>query len=388
MNRRRLLELFGKMAAVSALPGFRLPDRRRGRVGVVGGGILGSSIAYNLAKRGAEVTVFEKAEPGSGATSNSFAWINATFSKRPYSYYQLNRLGALGWRHLENEVGDALQVKWGGSVEWFDSPNAARLLRENVAHHQAWGYPTELIDENRFKALEPRVVSGDVLAASHSPQEGAIIPVAATKALWNEAASLGARMETGCEVTGLDVHWGELRGVRTTAGDFELDVLVVAAGVDTPKIASMAGLEVPLRESPGLLAHTKPMPELIGRVVLAPGAHMKQNLDGRIVTGVGFAGAGSTDQSMEQGERALSKARAFLPQLKDAELERVTLGYRPLPVDGYPVVGFSEGAPDVYLAVMHSGVTQAPIMGQLIASEVLDDVRVELLEDYRLARFD
>lgn len=255
VGRRQVLKLFGGVA-VSALPGLRVPQRRRDCIGIVGGGILGSSIAYHLAKRGAEVTLFEKIGPASGATGNSFAWINAGFSKRPYSYYQLNRLGALGYRHLERELHGELRVKWGGSLEWFGDVERARKLREQVSHHQAWGYPVHLVDEKEFRSLEPEVEPGPVLAAAHSRTRGEHRP--------------GARMESPCQVRELDLRWGELRGVKTSIGNFELDVLVVAAGVDTPQVAAMAGLRVPLKDSPGLLAHTKPTAELIGRVVSLP----------------------------------------------------------------------------------------------------------------------
>ena len=65
----------------------------------------------------------------------------------------------------------------------------------------------------------------------------------------------------------------------------------------------------------------------------------------------------------------------------------MTLGYRPLPADEFPIVGTGAARPDVYLAVMHSGVTMAPLMGRLAAIEILDGVRAEPLEPYRLARF-
>jgi glycine/D-amino acid oxidase-like deaminating enzyme len=386
MRRRQLLKLFAGVA-VTALPGFRYPEKRARRIGIVGGGILGSSIAYHLSRRGAAVTLFEKTGPAAGATGNSFGWINATFSKRPYNYYRLNRLGALGYRHLERELAGGLQVKWGGSLRWHAEPGQARLLRERVARHQAWGYPTRLIDAEQFHELEKNVEPGTVIAAAFSEEEGSIDPVMATKTLWEKAKDNGARIESPCEVKELDLRWGELRGVKTTHGDYELDVLVVAAGVDTPKIAAMAGLEVPLKDSPGLLAHSKPMRELIYRVILAPGAHMKQTLDGRIVTGAGFGRNPSTDISRQQGERILAAAERCLAALDAAELDRVTLGWRTLPTDGHPIVGFSEGAPDIYLAVMHSGITMAPLMGRLATMEILDDARVDLLEEFRLSRF-
>jgi glycine/D-amino acid oxidase-like deaminating enzyme len=149
----------------------------------------------------------------------------------------------------------------------------------------------------------------------------------------------------------------------------------------------MAGVTVPLKPSPGVLVHTAPQPRLIDRVVLAPIAHMKQKPDGRIVTGVGFGGTPSKDDSREGGVKFLKTASAVLPELGDAQLEKVTLGWRPLPKDDFPIIGFAPGRRDVYITVMHSGVTLSPLVGRLAAVEILDGVSAEPLEPYRLSRF-
>jgi glycine/D-amino acid oxidase-like deaminating enzyme len=387
MNRRSFFQVFSGVA-VAALPGARMAFATPRRIGVAGGGILGASIAYHLARRGAAVTLFEKTKPASGATANSFAWINATFSKKPHHYYELNRLGALGYRHLERELGGDLEVQWGGSLEWYHEPDRARWLRQEVASHQRWGYPTRLVDVEEFRRLEKNVEPGEVAAASWSEEEGSLDPVRAAEVLVDHAQKQGARVIFPAEVTAVDQKWGKLTGVRTTAGDHELDALVLAAGVDTPKLAAMVGVDVPLIESPGILAHTKPGERLVDRVVLSPGAHIKQKKDGRLVAGMGFGAAPSKLPTTEEGERVLEAGRRYLPALSSLSLERVTQGFRPLPKDGYPIVGFPEGAPGVYLAVMHSGVTLCPIVGKLAALEILDGVEVELLASYRHARFD
>ena len=109
------VELFGGRRATARprAATFRRPER----VGVVGAGIVGCSIAWHLARAGAEVVIFEKRRPASGATSDSFAWINATFDKRPRSYFDLNVLGMLGYQELEAEL-KSLRVEWSGSVQW------------------------------------------------------------------------------------------------------------------------------------------------------------------------------------------------------------------------------------------------------------------------------
>ena len=122
---------------------------------IAGAGIIGASIAYHLAKRGAKVTVVEASQPGAGATGKSFGWINATFSKTPRSYFELNRLGIAGWRRLQQELNDELQVQWGGSVAWFQPGDEADAFRQSVRRHQEWGYRARFIDEREIHRLLP-----------------------------------------------------------------------------------------------------------------------------------------------------------------------------------------------------------------------------------------
>ncbi len=388
MRRRTFLQLFPGVS-VSALSGFRSPGKAPRRVVVVGSGIVGSSIAYHLARRGAEVTICEKEAPASGATSKSFAWINASAGKRPYHYYRLNRLSALAYRHLEAEVGGGLQVKWGGSLEWAEEAEDARTLRRNVGEQQARGYPIRLLGEDDFVTLEPGLEpTGPVLAAALSREEGSIDPERANWALVEAALREGASIEYPCAVTGIGFAGGSLQRVQTSQGSLEADALVIAAGVDTPSLAAMAGLHVPLRESPGLLAHSAPASPLLSRVILAPGGAMKQKLDGSLVVSGGFSGRPVSDDPKGQAEEILHRAQGLLPGAVGVGLARYTIGWRPMPEDGFPVLGFSEGVPGVYVSVMHSGITLAPLVGRLVANEILDGVRVEMLEPYRLSRFE
>ncbi|MEE2670019.1 MAG: FAD-binding oxidoreductase [Gemmatimonadota bacterium] len=388
MKRCTFLRLFAGVS-VSALPGFRSSRRAPRRVVVVGSGIVGSSIAYHLARRGAEVTVCEKDAPASGATSKSFAWINASAGKRPFHYYRLNRLSSLAYRHLEAEVGGDFQVQWGGGLEWAEEEEEARVLRRNTAQQQKWGYPIHLIEDDDFKELEPALEPrGHVLAATWSREEGSIDPERATWALVEAARREGVAIQYPCEVTGIVLRSGELRQVETSRGPLEADALVIAAGVDTTGLAAMAGLQVPLRDSPGLLAHSTPGPRLLERVVLAPGGAMKQKIDGSIVVSGGFSGRPVSDDPGGQAEEILHRAKSLISEAGHVGLARHTIGWRPVPEDGFPVLGFSAQAPDVYVAVMHSGITLAPLVGRLVASEILDNVQVEMLEPYRLARFE
>ena len=194
-------------------------------------------------------------------------------------------------------------------------------------------------------------------------------------------------MQHPCEVTGISISGGRVKRVETTRGPMEADYLVIAAGTGTTRLARMAEVDVPLKESPGALAHTRPMKRLLDRVALAPGATIKQNPDGRIVTGTDFGGSRVTQATREYGVELLRNAARFLPALESAELETTTLGHRVLPLDEYPIVGFTGRCPNLYIAAMHSGITLSPLIGQVAAMEILDGANVDLLKSYRPSRF-
>jgi glycine/D-amino acid oxidase-like deaminating enzyme len=374
-----------------AIPAFNTsaasPAASRDRVVIVGAGIMGASIAFHLAKRGARVTILEQRQPGAGATSKSFAWINASFSKQPRSYYELNLLGIAGWRRLTLELDGDLHVQWGGSVQWFEpGPQSERLARQ-VRDHQQWGYPIYLVNKERLHILLPPINPGPAGAICFTGIEGTLDPTHALKVLLARAQQYGARLQYPCAVTTVLSGDGRVRGVNTTQGPIEADFVVLASGVDTPRLARMLEFNVPLKESPGVLAHSKPLPQILDRVALAPGANIKQNPDGRIVTGTDFGAAAKLDSSRDFGLKLLQNAAKFCGGLQTAQLESVTLGYRVLPQDGHPIVGFVQRFVNLYIAAMHSGITLAPIIGQLAAMEILDGVSVYLLTNFRLARF-
>ena len=371
------------------------------RIVVVGAGIIGASIAYHLAKRGAKVAIVDAVRPGAGATEKSFGWINATFSKRPRGYFDLNQLGVAGWRRLETELGGELKVQWGGSVAWSDasdSNGAPEALREDVRKHQEWGYATHLIEDDEFHLLLPNVAHGEFRAACYSECEGAVDPMDALKALLRQVRERGGEVRYPFQVDGFEIEQGRVTAVRSGDDSLKAGTVVLASGVGSERLGNLAGVSIPLKPSRGVLVHTRPQPKLIDRILLAPTVHCKQKLDGRvvvggqIVAGIGTADAEaledtSTASVNEHGHQILRAAARVLPGVRGVAVERVTLGERVMPLDEYPVLGFADRCPNLYVAATHSGVTLAPIIGQFAALEILDGARIISLEPYRPARF-
>ncbi len=357
---------------------------------VAGAGIVGASIAYHLSKRGAKVTVIEASRPAAGASGKSFGWINATFSKQPRHYFDFNVQAIADWHRLQRELDGEPAVQWGGSVAWCPPGAESVELQQSVLSHQQWGYAVRFIAGSELAHLLPAVSADEFRTACYCSGEGAVDPADAVSALLRQAKELGAELRCPLEITDLDLSGDQLRGVHTTEGLVQAGALVLACGVQIPKLAKLADVRVPLKDSPGMLIHSAPLPRLIDRVVLGPGVHFKQCADGRIVAGgqlVAGAGTAVTSTDDNEAEAIFEQARRFLPALAGASIDHTTLGYRVMPEDEYPILGFSAQCPNLYIAATHSGVTLAPLIGRLAAIEILDGAAVSLLDPYRPSRF-
>ena len=397
MSRRKFLIGIGS-AAVAASPRILLAGKSRLSVGIVGGGIISASIALHLSRAGADVTLVEKTALASGATSKSFAWLNA-FSGTPH-YRDLRLRSLSAWHELDRQL--QLDITWGGSLLWHDEGVAAQRLSASARKYDRAGYRMEILDTGKFAALAPNLAPGPFESAVHAGLDGHLDPVLVTRKILDHAEKQGAQIRCPCEVTDLAFSGSRLSEVITTEGKYFVDRLVIAAGVDTSDLAAKVDCTVPLKHAPGILAHSVPIRPLTKFVAEHQPVYFKQTSDGRIIgTDSSYApdtpvhrkilagqrGFPSDELRSVHGSRILDKIATLLPGARGAALQRLTLGFRPLPKDGFPITGFIPGVPDVYVAVMHSGITLAAIMGQLISREILDDSLLDTLAPYRPGRF-
>ena len=364
---------------------------------VIGAGIVGASIAWRVASRGARVTIVDRADPGSGASSHSFAWINAG-AKEPVGYHNLNRRSLEMWPRFADALGEDVGLRWGGKVAWEVEPEAAKALVARVEQLQSWGYPSRLVSREELQELEPALNIGPVVAADYNENEGQVEPQMVVDACLNRLRELEASIVTGVEVTGLrQDSQDRVVSVQTTAGDIDADIVVVAAGTATTAVAALAGVNVPQAESPGVVMRTSPMPSLLQNVpvIYAPPLedgrseiHLRQCPDGHFMIGEGDQESLAEDDSRAHADDLLARACRHLPGLAGATAVPVPVGWRPMPLDGYPVMGFAPETPNLYVALTHSGVTLAPALSQLAALEICDGARADaVLGPYRPERF-
>ena len=364
------------------------------KVAVIGAGIVGGSVAFHLTKYGADVTVFDKGLPGAEATGHSFAWLNA-FGKLPRHYFELNHRSMELWSRFGEELGDEIGLRWGGNVTYFaDKENGERLL-EQCAQLQSWGYPTRSITEEELSELEPNLNVGPFYSAVYTINEGHVITQKVAEVCMDKVKNSGGRVYLNTNVNSIEIRKGNAV-LDLGEGEMEFDKVVIAAGINSTELAQTVGVFVPQRTSPGVVARTAGLPPIIenlSTIYLPPvnesesEIHIRQDIKGVITVGAGNQENESEDDSQEYADSLIKRASGFFNQLSDVPAVRVPVGFRPMPRDGLPIIGFSSEARNIYVTLMHSGATLAPIAGSLAALEIITESKIDYLKPYRPSRF-
>ena len=192
-------------------------------------------------------------------------------------------------------------LRWGGELRWASTASTAEALKEHVQRLQSWGYPTRLIKESELSELKPSISPGVVSAAAFTELDGQVEPQMVVDACLGRAAEMGASVLLDAEVTGFSLAPdGEglrrVGTVHTTKADVGCDVVVLAAGVETTRLAAQAGIVVPQQSSPGVVVRTTPLRPVLRTAVVVhtppmsvdrPEIHLRQAADGTVIIGEG-----------------------------------------------------------------------------------------------------
>lgn len=348
---------------------------------VVGAGIVGAALASRLARSGAKVTVLDQApEAGGIATARTFAWLNSAWGNAE-PYHRLRVASLDEWRRLAKDI-DGITPDWCGSVLW-DLPKDELL--SSVPTLKGWGYNVELVDGDFVRRLEPSLRKLPEIAV-HGPDEGMIDAVEAARTFLSDAVAHGTTVHIGAKVDKLDVSDAKITGVILTDGKrIDADGVILASGAGTSELTEGLGVSLPIDAPPGLLALTEPQDKLLNGLVISPRAHVRQRPDGRLIAGTDFAGADPGEYPDKVAAEIVTTLQALIEAPDEIRLESYTVGYRPTPADGVSIAG--QVLPGLTLAVTHSGVTLAPILAKLLATECLTGDRDPLLTPFGADRF-
>ena len=234
-----------------------LPDRAR--VVVVGGGIIGTSVAYHLAHLEVrDVVLMERDRLTSGTTWHA-AGLIATFGSTSQTSTELRRYTRDLYARLEAETGLATGLKQVGLIELATEPGRLEEYRRVAAFNRLCGVEVHEISPREVAGLFPLARVDDVLAGFYIPADGRVNPVDVTMSLARGARMRGARIFEGVPVTGFDQRRGTVTGVRTPRGDIEAEYVVNCAGMWARQLGELAGVSIPLQAAEHYYLLTEPV---------------------------------------------------------------------------------------------------------------------------------
>ena len=376
---------------------------------VAGGGVIGTSIAYQLAKRGVKVALVERSGLGSG-TSSACAMSVQMQTKTPGAKLKLAQESLSVHRALEEELGRDLEFANEGGMIVAETEDEAEYLQAKVATLQDHGLEIYYLDSKEARVAQP-ALSERILGSTYCPDDSVINPLYLAVAFGEEAARLGARIYTYTAVTGLAVRNGLIQQVHTSGGKIETEAVVNACGVWAPELAQMVGLDLPIVPRRGQIFVTEPAPALFKGLVLAAqylmsksvpsgkgepsdnlpaGVVAYQTRRGNVLVGSTREFAGFNHHVNQEGLRKLMHGTVqLMPIMRYLHVVRAFAGLRPASPDGLPILERSPGIPNFYVAAGHEGdgIALSPITGVRMAQLVLGEIEESRLAPFSSKRF-
>lgn len=361
---------------------------------VVGGGIIGCSIAFELCRVGARVTVVERSNPGAEASSAA-AGLLAPLGESP-TPGPFQRLAVESWRRFPAVV-DELQTITGidvehitrGSLYPLRTPDRIAHAREREAWPVAREFGVRVVEGQELRdmepALAPHIRAALFVAGDHWIHNESLVSAYAAA-----AASRGVTIRSGVEVTRLVVEGGRAVGVIAGGARLEAERVVLAAGAWSGGLAAGMGARLPVGPVRGQMLAVDHSPPLLMRVVHDEDVYLVPRRSGELLVGATVEHVGFERLvTPEALERLVAAAVTVVPDLGGRPMLRAWCGFRPWAADSQPVLGPWPDVSGLYVATGHfrNGILLAPVTGALMAQAILHGTIPELMRPFLPDRF-
>lgn len=358
---------------------------------VIGGGAVGLSVGYGLARSGDAVCVLDGSDDAFRASRGNFGlvWVQNKGLGRP-AYARWTMQAAREWRALATELqeltGVDVQLQQPGGISMsFDE----KTLSESAGKLAALGaqlginYPYEVLDLPSLRRLIPET-GPDVVGAIYCELDGHVSPLRTLRALVQGYKALGGRLVTGVSVEEIEHRAGEFR-VRAGDRTFSASRVVLAAGLANRDLAPQVGLSAPVRPVRGQLL----VSERVSPFLRYPCHYVRQTGEGVVQVGDSKEEVGMDDgTTLPELARIAARAVRSFPMLANVNLVRTWGALRVMTPDGYPIYEESIDCPGAFVVTCHSGITLAPAHAGPLVDWIRTGTEPVEVRDFKARRFD
>jgi glycine/D-amino acid oxidase-like deaminating enzyme len=349
---------------------------------IIGGGIVGSSVAYHLAESGcANVLIIEREEKqGLGSTSKSLGGVRAQFATPiniQMSIYSIDLFS-----RFEEVMGQTADYRAHGYLFCATTESHLEYLRENQEKQKAFGLKNaEMVSREDVVKMVPQMIADDIIGGAYCPTDGFVDPYGVMTGFAKRAKELGARVWLDTAVTGVNIENGAVTGVRTTRGDVSTRNVVNAAGPWAAGVAQMAGVELPVTPLRRQIVKTQRCDFLPAKfpmmIDMSTGFHFRREGEAILMAWpdndetYGF----QTTFTHDYLEKILTRAVDRVPQFADLPVnpKQCWAGMYEVSPDHHAIIGPAPGVKGLFFANGFSGhgVMHSPASGRITADLIL-----------------
>lgn len=369
------------------------PVKAKTKIVIIGGGIMGLALAWNLTEQGeTDIVVLEKGYLCAGASGRNGGGIRAQWGTP--TLISLARRSIELMKRFARDMGINVWFRQGGYLFLAKSDEVVKKIERGAALHNQYGVPTQILTADAAREVVPHLTMKGVKAAAWNPKDAVIFPWPFLWGYAQQAQKKGVQVESFTNVVGFELGEGKVKKVITDRGDIECDTVVLAAGAWSPEIAKLAGVHLPNEPHRHEICSSEPLKPFLGPLVsvLDSGLYFSQSMRGEIVGGMGDprepAGMnlGSTSRFLARYSQALTEQ---LPQAGRVKVLRQWSGPYDVTPDNSPILGRTPQLPN--LLHMHGfvghGFMMAPAVAERMAKWMATGESDELFERFTLSRF-
>ncbi len=357
---------------------------------VIGGGVMGCSVAYYLAKRGLKPVVLERGElneQSSGSNAGSLhVQMLAQFARfddpaimaAVERTLALHAAGVEEWRSLAGELAEPIEIQVNGGITVASDEADYRFLSEKVARETRAGITVHLLDAGEARTIAPYLSPG-IAGAAYCPNEGRLNPALATTVIARAAEKRGATFLRHTPLRGLK-RAGSRLVAQTPAGEVTSDVVVNAAGPWADEVAAMMNVSIPMDRGVLQMNVSEVAPPFLPHLIQHASRRltMKQATNGNVLVGGGWPGRlddrGRPEVLRKSIAGNLTVACGVIPQLAGLNLIRTWASIVSRVPDYNPVLGALDSVPGFYQALaIPNGFTLGPICARLLVADIFGE---------------